>query len=148
MDVPQIIIREMARAAGVRRASDRPEVNRALIRQSIAVGGPNVRNRPYLGWSRRGSWKASGNRNQGTTTSVPAPGSLDLAQFVAFSGTVTGAVGSQILDIGPGGRLTLGGGGVFGNVTVGQDLGFYTGAAAGDSLANPGECRGLRARGA
>ncbi len=76
-----------------------------------------------------GSWTVAGNWNQGTTTAVQAPGSIDLAQFVAFSGTVTGGVGSQILDIGPGSSLTLGGSGFFGNITVGQDLAFNSGDA-------------------
>ena len=76
-----------------------------------------------------GSWTVAGNWNQGTSTAVQAPGSLDLAQFVSFSGTVTGGVGSQILDIGPGSSLTLGGSGFFSNITVGQDLAFNTGDA-------------------
>jgi collagen type I/II/III/V/XI/XXIV/XXVII alpha len=76
-----------------------------------------------------GSWNASGNWVQGTTPAVQAPGSLDLAQFVSFSGTVTGSVGSDILDIGPNSTLTLGGSGFFSNITVGQDLAFNTGAA-------------------
>ncbi len=76
-----------------------------------------------------GSWTVAGNWNQGTTTAVQAPGSLDLVQFVSFSGTVTGGVGSQILDVGPASSLALGGSGFFGNITVGQDLAFNTGDA-------------------
>jgi collagen type I alpha len=76
-----------------------------------------------------GSWTVAGNWNQGTTTAVQAPGSLDLVQFVSFSGTVTGAVGSDILDVGPASTLTLGGSGFFSNITVGQDLAFNAGDA-------------------
>ena len=76
-----------------------------------------------------GSWSASGNWVQGTTPAVNAPGSLDLTQFISFTGTVTGSVGSQILDIGPGSNLALGGSGFFNNITVGQDFDFDTGAA-------------------
>jgi hypothetical protein len=76
-----------------------------------------------------GSWTVAGNWNQGTTTAVQAPGSIDLTQFVSFSGTVTGGVGSQILDIGPGSSLTLGGSGFFGAINVGRDLAFNTGDA-------------------
>jgi collagen type I alpha len=76
-----------------------------------------------------GSWAASSNWTQGTTTAVQAPGSIDLAQFVSFSGTVTGAVGAQILDIGPGSSVTLGGSGFFSSVNIGQDLAFNTGDA-------------------
>ncbi len=76
-----------------------------------------------------GSWNASGNWVQGTTPAIQAPGSLDLTQFVSFSGTVTGSIGSQILDIGPGSALSLGGSGFFSNITIGQDLAFDTGAA-------------------
>jgi collagen type I/II/III/V/XI/XXIV/XXVII alpha len=76
-----------------------------------------------------GSWAAAGNWLQGTTQAIQAPGSLDLTQFVAFSGTVTGSVGAQALDIGPGSALTLGGSGFFSSIVIGQDLAFNSGAA-------------------
>lgn len=76
-----------------------------------------------------GSWTVAGNWEQGTTVAMQAPGSIDLAQFVSFTGTVTGSVGSQILDIGPASSLTLGGSGFFSNITIGRDLAFNTGDA-------------------
>jgi hypothetical protein len=76
-----------------------------------------------------GSWTVAGNWIQGTTQAMQAPGSLDLTQFVSFSGTVTGSVGAQELDIGPGSALTLGGSGFFSSIVIGQDLAFNFGAA-------------------
>lgn len=76
-----------------------------------------------------GSWAAAGNWIQGTTQAVQAPGSVDLAQFISFSGTVTGSVSAQELDIGPGSALTLGGSGFFSSIVIGQDFAFNTGAA-------------------
>lgn len=70
-----------------------------------------------------GSWQAASNwiDNLGTTA-LQAPGSLDAAEFIAFSGTVTGAVGADVLAISSGSDLTLGGSGFFNNITVGQDI--------------------------
>ena len=76
-----------------------------------------------------GSWSASGNWIQGSTTAIQAPGSLDFAQFQAFSGTVTGSVGAALLDVGPASTLVLDGSGFFSNINIGQDFDFNTGVA-------------------
>jgi hypothetical protein len=76
-----------------------------------------------------GSWSASSNWNDGSGHSTGSPGSTDFAQFVGFDGKVTGAVGADTLDVGPGSALTLAGSGFFSQVNVGQDVNFNVGAA-------------------
>ncbi len=76
-----------------------------------------------------GSWQTASNWVD-SSGSVGVPGSLDLAQFVSFSGTVTGAAGASLLDIGPGSSLTLGGSGFFSQINIGQDFNFNVGVAS------------------
>jgi collagen type I alpha len=76
-----------------------------------------------------GSWEIASNWKQGTTVAMQAPGSIDLAEFVSFTGTVVGAISAQILDVGPGSSLTLGGNGFVNNIVVGQDFNFNVGPA-------------------
>ena len=57
-----------------------------------------------------GNWQVAGNWVDSLgTIAVQAPGSVDAAEFIGFSGTVTGAMGADQLYI-AGGGLTLGGG--------------------------------------
>ena len=80
-----------------------------------------------------GNWAVAGNWDDGSVPpdmSTGSPGTLDLAQFQSFSGTVTGSVGANVLDVGPDSNVNFMGSGFFSQITLGQDLVGNTGTAS------------------
>jgi hypothetical protein len=77
-----------------------------------------------------GGWNVDSNWDDGSGHSTGSPGDTDFAQFVSFTGKVTGSLAAQFLLVGPGSSLTLGGNGFFSQITVGQDANANFGAAS------------------